>query len=716
MKRAFSALVLLCSIVFAANAQYCMNPGQAPKRAIPICGSVKFVAPFPQNCSGSTFANPGAGCPANLFREEAAHWYKITATQGGTLQMTITPHDLNDDYDWAIFDVTGLDENEVYTNTNITISANWTATKGITGTSPTATDQFICMQPLGTSGFVTMPTLITGHTYLIMINTIYFTLNGYDLDLSGGTAVFADLLNPQLAFATYDPVQSMVSVKINKPMMISSSVYDGTEFVINPGNIQAIFSDPESRTGHMDTDSILLYLSQPLAPGTYTVEMLSGSDGNTILDFCQRAIPVGQSVPLVIGAPMILNPTGVNLSCNGAGNGEASVSVNGGVLPFSYSWNTTPVQTSATATNLAAGTYTVTVTDAANTVQTAQVIITEPSAMQLSETHTDVFCIGASDGTATVTVSGGQAPYTYAWPQNGGQTTASINNMSPGTYPCIVTDANNCVQTIPVTIALDNPPPQAVAGQDAHLCDGALFTLSGNAPAPGTGQWMQINGPSQLTFSNNADPSATINNIQPGVYMLRWTISRGNCSTSDEVVIVRQLPMTPDAGPDTTIRNISMYKMQAAVPSVGSWQQLSGPGIAAFDDINDPQSVINNLLEGTYVFRWVLDMGPCPAQSDDVTITVEKECLFRMPNAFSPNGDGQNDVFKPARICGVSKYEMDIYNRWGVRIYSGNDPLTGWDGTLKSQQQPVASYIWIVTYTGTDQKVYMHKGTVLLTR
>src|SRR5690606_24530642 len=137
-------------------------------------------------------------------------------------------------------------------------------------------------------------------------------------------------------------------------------------------------------------------------------------------------------------------------------DGSATVTVSGGTAPYTYLWNDTTAQTTATATGLVAGTYQVTVTDANNCTTTTTVTIAEPVLLEASIALTNVVnvsCFDGNDGSAMVTVSGGTAPYTYLWNDANTQTTATATGLAAGTYMVTVTDANNCITTTTVTIA-----------------------------------------------------------------------------------------------------------------------------------------------------------------------------------------------------------------------------------------------------------------------
>lgn len=148
-----------------------------------------------------------------------------------------------------------------------------------------------------------------------------------------------------------------------------------------------------------------------------------------------------------------------NVSINGGSDGQATASGAGGTPGYTYLWDDGAAQTTATATGLTAGMYTVTVTDSTGTnSDTAMVTITEPMVLTSTATSTDETFFGANDGTATVVASGGVPPYTYLW-SNGG-TTATITGLMPGTYTVVVTDDNGATASpaAPIVVVAALPP------------------------------------------------------------------------------------------------------------------------------------------------------------------------------------------------------------------------------------------------------------------
>ncbi|MBK6965471.1 MAG: SprB repeat-containing protein [Bacteroidales bacterium] len=121
----------------------------------------------------------------------------------------------------------------------------------------------------------------------------------------------------------------------------------------------------------------------------------------------------------------------------------------GGTSPFTYLWNDPSAQTLATATGLAAGTYTVTITDANGCTATAQAIITQPTALSGGAVATSSTC-GNANGSVDLSVSGGTPAYTYAW--SNGATTQDLVNVVANTYSVTITDANGCTATSSATV------------------------------------------------------------------------------------------------------------------------------------------------------------------------------------------------------------------------------------------------------------------------
>src|SRR5690606_35518206 len=150
-----------------------------------------------------------------------------------------------------------------------------------------------------------------------------------------------------------------------------------------------------------------------------------------------------------ITEPSALNsvPTQVNVLCNGNSTGSATVTVSGGVAPYSHVWNNGITSTTNEASNLSACSYEVTVTDVNGCIIKQTFTITEPPALNSVPTQQNVLCHGNSTESATLALSGGVAPYTYVWNNGVTSTTKEATDLSVGNYEVMVTDANGCLIT-----------------------------------------------------------------------------------------------------------------------------------------------------------------------------------------------------------------------------------------------------------------------------
>src|SRR5690606_25049188 len=199
--------------------------------------------------------------------------------------------------------------------------------------------------------------------------------------------------------------------------------------------------------------------------------------------------------------PTITDVNKTDVLCHGANTGEISVEVEGGALPLTYDW-TPAVSTTDSATDLAGGTYTVTVTDALNRTATETITITEPTAIVSNSTTTNITCNGANDGIITIAPTGGVAPYTYLWNTN--DTGTALTGLSAGIYSVTITDASGCMVVEDITITEPDVLDATGTQTDVSLYNGndgeAVVTVTGGT-TPYTYAWSPSGGTSD-TASN----------------------------------------------------------------------------------------------------------------------------------------------------------------------------------------------------------------------
>ena len=411
-----------------------------------------------------------------------------------------------------------------------------------------------------------------------------------------------------------------------------------------------------------------------------------------------------------IGGPTV-TATSINASC-GQSNGSATVIATGGTGNYTYSWDTNPVQTTATATGLAAGTYTVSVNDGTCTA-TALVIVDDVST-GISLTISNIVADSCTNGVggATANVTGGTTPYTYSWNSNPAQTTSVLHNVHGGTYIVTVADATGCATSDTVVIP-STPGLNTLTNSNAEMCgqhngDATVITSGG------TGVYTYI--------WNNAQTTGTISGLSAGNYSV--TVSDGTCTATTSVT-VGNLPgptagfnssasiVTPLDGP------VSFYDNSTG--NISSWVWNYGDGTT--NGIGSSTSHQYATL-GTYVVTLIVtDFNNC---TDTVTgiIKVVDNFTFYIPNSFTPDEDVLNDGFTPKGLnVDPNNFEMFIFDRWGDLIYQTNewDVTTvkhPWNGTKynkgKIDDIIVGVYVYRINVKQLDGNKFVYIGDVTI--
>ncbi|MDO9255911.1 MAG: Ig-like domain-containing protein, partial [Bacteroidales bacterium] len=397
-----------------------------------------------------------------------------------------------------------------------------------------------------------------------------------------------------------------------------------------------------------------------LIAGAYTVTVKDASG-------CEATASITLSEP----TPIVVTTTNTNVDCFGDLTGTATATASGGLQPYTYAWTTIPVQTTAVATNLPAGTYTITVTDFLGCNKSASVTITQP-ANKLIASITDqvnVACFGDTTGLITVTGSGGIAPLQYNI--NGGafQASGTFNNLAGGAYTIIARDANNCKVTILATIT--SPADDltvTISSQTNIFCSGGS---TGSATVIASG------GTAPYTYLWNTVPvitSPTVNNLTAGVYIVTINDAAG-CKKTLSVTITEPAPMILTS----TKTDVACFGESTGTATA----QISG-GIPPYTYIwlTTPIRVtasVSNLPIGTYNVT-VFDSSGC-FKSTSVTITQPASALTATitdqldvacaGNTGSLTASASGGVLPYAySINGGSYQSSDIFNGLSAGVYT----------------------------------------------
>lgn len=259
-------------------------------------------------------------------------------------------------------------------------------------------------------------------------------------------------------------------------------------------------------------------------------------------------IPLSSFAQLTVNASVTSNYNGAQISCFGSNDGQAIATASNGVAPYTYVWSTAPMQTTQTATGLAAGVYSVTVTDNAATTATATVTITEPPVVSVSiNTSINVTCNGGADGTLVATAFGGQIPPSYTFLWSNGQISQTATGLTAGTHCVTVSDGNGCAASICGNISQPPPITANIVAQTNVDCFGSA---TGSVMAAVTG------GTAGYTFlwggGTGFQTTQTATGLAAGTYCATVTDANG-CTASTCVTITQ--PAAPVTAAITIISN-----------------------------------------------------------------------------------------------------------------------------------------------------------------
>jgi gliding motility-associated-like protein len=486
------------------------------------------------------------------------------------------------------------------------------------------------------------------------------------------------------------------------PILLQESHTNILCFGNNTGSIDLSVSGGTSPYTYSWSNSATTQDLQNLIAGTYIVTV---TDANGCI--ATLSIPVTQpAIPLTVGY------TTTNVSCFGLSDGSIDVTPLGGTGPFTYYWTTGLA--SQDLSNLPAGQYIVAITDANNCVTSAQITINQPTA-PLSGTITQlpITCYGADDGQLTANANGGTPPYTYTWSPSG-QTGSIATMLAPGTYVVSIVDANGCTAAATDVLAT---PPSLIAQMnisDNIVCLPSIATVT-NASV-GTFNnvlWTLSDGQS---FTSN---QFTLNLTSVGCIDITLLITNANGCTADTTIsdAICVIP-GPTAAFSTTNPEIDFSTgelsfVNNSINYIGSIWQF-GDGTSATLD-NPIHTYPAATIDSYNVMLVVYDANGC---TDTAYSVVESNDLVRLtvPNGFTPNGDGLNDIFLPvvSNADQIKFYRFEVYNRWGQLVFESTKPGEGWDGKFNGKQAQFGVYSWSVRFEVPENDPVSASGHVTL--
>jgi len=410
----------------------------------------------------------------------------------------------------------------------------------------------------------------------------------------------------------------------------------------------------------------------------------------------------------IVSTPLpVLNYVLVPESCKPGQDGSITISAssqNGGIS--GYSLNGGPFTASNSFSNLSAGIYTIAAKDIVGCI--GSLIMTLGGALIPVITNTvakDITCFGKSNGMIDLTVSPAGLLYNYQLePGSKVNTTGKFDSLQQGSYMIVVVTAQECSDTSYANI--NEPDELIITDIDIQLAtcdkDNGKIALTTN----GTGEIFYTLRPA--TFINT---EGFFTDVAPGYYTI--SVRDANFCSVDSLIYV-------GAYPNLFTSSMTHEDLRCnGWGTEGSAEVFPSNGVEPYTYLwnTDPplsEKKISNLYYGWY-FVNITDATGCET-SDTVYINPGSCCEnIYIPNAFTPNGDGNNDEWKLVTSTGLSIDQFAVFNRWGEKIWYSTDQRTSWDGRRNGTLVETGTYFYLLRYKClTDGKNYIKKGDVMV--
>jgi gliding motility-associated-like protein len=284
------------------------------------------------------------------------------------------------------------------------------------------------------------------------------------------------------------------------------------------------------------------------------------------------------------------------------------------------------------------------------------------------------------------------AATSFRWQDGSAQATFEVE--SPGIYAVTLTDHCNNIETDSIEVQYYQLLTNIDIGpRDTVLCVGETLILDASSEAQGTYFWQD--GTTTPTYAVSS----------PGIYQIQVNDYCGN-SASDEIRIrYTDVPKPDFLNGDTIVCEGEVFRLNATAPDATFYRWQDGL-LQAIYPVTDPgfYSVTVGNACGSVIYSLHVEMEYCGP------------CRTFTPTAFSPNGDGNNDQFQIGTECVFTHYEMRIFNRWGMQVFTTIAPWTNWDGTQNGKELPTGVYVWQLRYKAEDGSEKTMSGDVLLMR
>lgn len=395
--------------------------------------------------------------------------------------------------------------------------------------------------------------------------------------------------------------------------------------------------------------------------------------------------------------------------CAGEASGTiTAIGTNPAASPFTFDLSSGASVTSADSavfTGVPAGTWTITTTDAIGCISDQTVTLTDPPAIVLVEDSVrNVWCEDGDNGVIYTSATGGTGTITYSIDGGPFQADGEFDDLEMGSYTVTAMDSAGCTVDLLVTLIEENILAVSLDSAFDVTCfgydDGAIqLSTSGGYP------------PYSYSIDGGASSQTSdfFGMLSEGSYSITVTDDDG-CTVFIGVDIDEPDPLVVDAGTYVPIPNGGDVQLDPSTNAtvVASWMWSPPAGLSCTDC---PDPIAMPELSTWYTLEIVDENGCIALDSALVQVVIE----VAIPNAFTPNGDGLNDLFI-IRNPFLSQVDLAIYDRWGDAVFRTSDINIGWDGTKGGNPLEMGAYIYVLDAVTEEGEQITRTGTITLLR
>ena len=519
------------------------------------------------------------------------------------------------------------------------------------------------------------------------------------------TATAENLTDGQYSVTVTDAngCTSVNSVEVLAPPMIDLT-FVATDVECHGDTAGAIVATATGGTGTL----VYSWQEEGLPASDQVSDLAAGIYHLTVTDDlgCTATAIIPVSEPSAITVTSDVNA----VACFGASTGAIDITAFGGTGNLSYLWSTG--SQAEDLDQLAAGQYTLTVTDENGCQLIQDFSIAATTSINISFETEKVDCFGEQTGRIQTQVQGGSLPYSYAW--SNGAVSPDQDQVFAGEYYLTITDAQGCQSIDSVKVEQPEMALQIDLEIDSVSCFGLkngridVITTGGTPPYSYSEDNTNYNGINSLL------------GLETGLYDIFVKDSKGCLVFETDVEVGQPNPLELSLGSDITIEYGDQTTLTPSIQSdVPIREYIWTPSIEETLDCLDCPSVTVNTLSQIHILLEIINESGCKAE-DIVNIFVQKDFNVFVPTGFTPNGDGLNDELLVHGYENTMITSFRVFDRWGELVYERLDfpvnDILGWDGNFKGKPAASGVYVWAIEAVLPDGETSFFDGQTSLLR